>query len=52
MVENSFANPKYVNSFVLCTNCLGKTYNMIGTQIHRPRHTITFVPEKNSEFCD
>ena len=22
---NSFANPKYVNSFVRCTNCLGKT---------------------------
>jgi hypothetical protein len=25
-----------------------KLKNMIGAQIHRPRHTITFVPEKNS----
>jgi hypothetical protein len=25
MAANSFANPKYINSFVLCTNCLGKT---------------------------
>jgi len=49
MVVN-FANPKYVNSFVLHANCLGKTWSMIGIQIHNPHYTIAFVPEKNSEF--
>ena len=40
------------NYFVLRANLLGRTKNVIGTQICWPRHTITFVPEKNSKFCN